>query len=75
MLFPDKLFSYKQSVISKFPMVLELLCAEPRTILGLYRMLMNNLSGVSEYMDVLDALYALGKIEFDEEQGVLIYVG
>ena len=74
MLFPNKLFTYSESVISKFPIILCEL-SEPIAPIELYKRVSDRLTGVSEYLDALDCLYALRKIEFDEEEGVLHYVG
>lgn len=74
MLFPNKLFTYSESVISKFPIILDEL-SEPLQVIDLYKRVADRLTGVSEYLDALDCLYALRKIEFDEEGEVLHYVG
>lgn len=74
MLFPNKLFTYSESVISKFPIILSEL-SEPTSPIELYKRVSDRLTGVSEYLDALDCLYALRKIEFDEEEGVLRYAG
>ena len=74
MLFPNKLFTYSESVISKFPIILCEL-SEPIAPIEPYKRVSDRLTGVSEYLDALDCLYALRKIEFDEEEGVLHYVG
>ena len=71
MLFPNKLFTYRESVISKFPLALQLLQDSPMAVGDLYKALNKQLSGVSEFMDLMDCLYALNKIEFDEEEEVL----
>ncbi len=75
MLFPNKLFTYSESVISKFPIILSELQQESISAVDLYKHVADRLSGVSEYLDALDCLYALRKIEFDEEKGVLRFVG
>lgn len=74
MLFPNKLCSYNESIISKFPVVLKIVKKEPVTVLELYRQVIGSVAGVKEYIDVLDCLYALGKIEYDDEKEVLRYV-
>lgn len=74
MLFPNKLLTYNESVISKFPFILDELIVSPISVSDLYKQVADRLSGVSEYLDALDCLYALGKIEFNEERGVLCYV-
>ena len=35
--------------------------------------MIKKMSGISEFIDTLDCLYELGKIEFDEEEEVLRY--
>lgn len=74
MLFPNKLFSYSESILSKLPVVLKELKKQPLDVRELYQKVSRSLDGVNEYVDVLDCLYALHKIEYDEEEGVLHYV-
>lgn len=74
MLLPNKLISYNQSSLSKFPVVLKELENSSMTVHELYQRVIRKMSGVSEFVDTLDCLYALGKIEFDEKEGVLRYV-
>ena len=40
----------------------------------LYKKVIRKMSGVNEFMETLDCLYALGKIEYDEKKEVLRYV-
>lgn len=74
MLFPDKLFTYSESVISKFPAVLDVIKIQPIKVKELYVAVNKDVSGTAEFMDVLDCLYALGKVEYDAEKEVLRYV-
>ena len=74
MLFPIKLCSYNESIISKFPVVLKVIKREPVAVLDLYRQVIGSMTGVNEFIDVLDCLYALHKIEYDDEKEVLRYV-
>lgn len=74
MLFPNKLCSYNESIISKFPIVLRVIKQGPVTVLSLYRQVIGNMTGVNEFIDVLDCLYALRMIEYDDEKEVLRYV-
>lgn len=74
MLFPNKLCSYNESIISKFPAVLKVIKREPVAVLDLYRQVIGSMTGVNEFIDVLDCLYALHKIEYDDEKEVLRYV-
>lgn len=74
MLFPNKLCSYNESIISKFPIVLRVIKQGPVTVLSLYRQVIGNMTGVNEFIDVLDCLYALRMIEYDDAKEVLRYV-
>lgn len=74
MLLPNKLYSYEESIMSKFPGVLKEIKKSPISVHDLYKKVIGNLNGVNEFIDVLDCLYALHKIEFDEEEEVLRYV-
>ena len=74
MKFPSKVTSYKESSLFQFPIVLSLLEQNSMTPSELYAKLKKtkNIS-IQEFMDILDCLYALNKIELHEE--VLYYVG
>lgn len=74
MLLPNKLYSYNESIISKFPGILQILKRAPISVSELYRMVQKDVTGVNEYIEILDCLYALNKIEFVEELEVLRYV-
>jgi len=74
MLLPNKLFSYNQSILPKFPIVLSELKSKPMGVHELYKRVIRKMSGVNEFMETLDCLYALGKIEYDEKKEVLRYV-
>lgn len=74
MLLPNKLFSYNESIISKFPIILQILKKSPCSVSELYKRIQRNVTGVNEYMEILDCLYALNKIDYDDEAEVLMYV-
>jgi hypothetical protein len=74
MLLPNKLYSYNESTLSKFPVVLREMRAQPMGVHELYRRVIKKMDGVNEFIDVLDCLYALRKIEYDENEEVLRYV-
>lgn len=69
---PGKSTPYKNSVIALFPDILSVLRQNECSVLELYRQ--TGISSVSDYMNALDCLYALGKIEISEEGGLLHYV-
>ena len=74
MLLPDKLFSYNESTLSKFTLVLKELRKQPMGVHELYQKVISSMDGVNEFIDVLDCLYALQKIEYDDAKEVLSYV-
>lgn len=71
---PSKVTPYKESTIAKFPVVLELLEKNDMTPQELYaKVRKSKIKDISEFVEVLDCLYAMNKIEINEE--VLHYVG
>ena len=70
MKFPSKVTPYKASILAKFPAVLSGLETED----VLYRKVKSKVADVGEFLEILDCLFALGKIELNEEEGVLRYV-
>ena len=71
---PSKITSYRESVISKFSPVLSVLKESDIEIFALYKTTMKYFSSIEEFMDILDCLFALQKIKYDEEREVLCYV-
>lgn len=63
MKFPNKVITYRKSILSKFPMILKELENQDYSVLDLYNKLEKKLDGISEYMDILDCLYYLGAVE------------
>ena len=72
---PSKVFTYEESVISKFPVVLTHLLNESLSPRELYVVLEGKTEDISEFLVLLDCLYALGKIDYENETGKLRYVG
>lgn len=73
MRFPSKVTPYKESIIAKFPIVLAALEYQDMMPRELYAKTKKKVGSISEFIDVLDCLYALNKIEMEE--GLLHYVG
>ena len=71
---PSKITSYRESVISKFSPVLSVLKESDIEIFALYKTTMKYFTSIEEFMDILDCLFALQKIKYDEEREVLCYV-
>ena len=71
---PSKITSYGESVISKFAPVLWVLQDADTGVFALYEATMKHFSGIEEFMDTLDCLFALQRVRYDEEREVLCYV-
>lgn len=71
---PSKVTKYKESTLSKFAPVLSALSEHDLTPNALYKKVKSTMKDCGEYLEVLDCLYALGKIELNKRTGVLHYV-
>lgn len=75
MLLPNKIVPYEKSVIFFFPVILKVMKKHKViTPLALFNAVKKELPDVSTFIDVLDCLYAIGKISLDEDRGILKYV-
>ena len=63
---PDKFYSYDTSIISRFSLVLRILGEENITVSYLYEAMKNQVTGVSDFIEILDALFAMKKIKLNE---------
>ena len=70
---PNKIISYKESVLSRFPLVLSVLSENPVGVYDLVELTKDSFTDIEEYMDTIECLYALKKVTFDDESGVLYY--
>lgn len=72
MLLPNKIIRYDESVISKFPLILQKLeyskALRPE---ALFEACKNDFSGINIYLQTLDCLYAMNKIELKEGEIIL----
>lgn len=75
MKFPSKVTPYQASILAKFPAVLTCLENEDMKPDALFKKVKSKVSDIGEFLEILDCLYALGKVELIEEGGVLHYVG
>lgn len=71
---PSKITSYKESSLSKFPFLLDKLNEDGLSVYELYEVTNKNFKSIEEFIDSLDYLFALRKIEFDRESGRITYV-
>lgn len=71
---PNKVTPYKESSIAKFPVVLALLEKKDMTPSELLsKVKKNKIQNIDEFVEIIDCLYAMNKIEINGE--VLHYVG
>lgn len=71
MKFPSKITPYKESIISKFPVILDFLEKRDYEVFSLYNELEKKMT-IAEFINALDCLYSLNMIDLKE--GVLHYV-
>lgn len=68
---PNKVTPYKESTISRFPIILKCLKNKDHTVISLYNEVNDKMS-IREYIDALDCLFILDKITLKE--GIIHYV-
>ena len=71
---PNKAIPYVQSVIARFPQVLEIVSQRDISPRELLKLANADKQDMADFLSALDCLYALGKIEFSRG-GKLHYVG
>ena len=71
---PNKVTSYSESTLSQLLPILALLCLEDKTVFEVYQETDHQFYNIEEYIDALDCLFALGKIEYIQEGKVLHFV-
>ena len=71
---PNKITSFKESSLSKFPIILECIQERDRTPLELYVKTKRNFESISDYIETLDYLFALNRISLNPDTGRTTYV-
>ena len=69
---PNKLYSYKNSTMALIPMVLNELRNGPLPAEQLYQNIRTQLNDATDFLSVMDCLYALGAVDINEEGEVFI---
>ncbi|CAM4307901.1 ABC-three component system middle component 7 [Treponema peruense] len=75
MLLPNKTVTYKESIISKFPFILNLLCNTKERKIKIYDLCKKTnkeFESTTDFIQTLDALFALNKIKLDENSGEIV---
>lgn len=73
MSFPNKFTTFDKSILAKISLLIidEI---DSISISKLIELRLQKFEDISEFMLALDVLYVLGKIELDENQGIINYV-
>jgi len=71
---PNKITSYKESRLSKFPTILESIQDRDMTPLELYTKTEKCFDSFSAFIETLDCLFALNKISLNPDTGRVTYV-
>lgn len=71
---PNKVSSYSESTLSKICPVLEALEKRDLSVYELYLNTSNNFNSYADFIEVIDCMFALRKIELIADKGVLHYV-
>lgn len=66
MKFPSKVTSYNNSIVSKFPIILNEIKIRDYSLIALYNKLRDKIS-IRDFIDVLDCLYVLDEIKLNKE--------
>ena len=72
---PNKVTPYTNSVISRFPEILDALQNGDLSPKELFEITTSGKKEMGDFLSALDCLFALGKIVLSEEGGRLHYVG
>lgn len=66
MKFPSKVTPYQANILAKFPVALSCLETEDMRSDALYKKVKSKVLDIGEFLEILDCLYALGKVELYE---------
>jgi len=69
---PNKLYSYKESTLALVPVVLNEIKDGPVSVKMLYERLKPVLNDPTDFMSVMDCLYALNAADINENEEVFI---
>lgn len=75
MRYPNKVTSFKESILYKMTIVLETLNCGEFSVEDLYKKCRRSFETTSDFIETLDALYALNKIKIQTYSRRIEYVG
>ena len=71
---PSKVTPYANSVVSRFPVLLDVLQVKDMSPKDLFEQTTAGKKEMGDFLSTLDCLFALGKIELTEDGGLIRYV-
>ena len=71
---PSKVTPYRRSILAKFPAVIKILKQGDIRPGDLFQGVKRNGINMGDFIEILDGLYLLGRVEFLQGKGVLHYV-
>lgn len=71
---PSKIISYNESIIGKFSIILDIVCLKEINIYDLFNDVKKRFNNIEEYLQALEVLYLLNKIEIYSDSEVIKYV-
>lgn len=74
MILPDKITTFKESIISKVPVIIEAVAACEKSPVTLWEEIQNKFIDINEYILTIDVAFALGAIEYLKDKQVIKYV-
>ena len=69
---PNKLYSYKNSTLSLVPIVLREIKERPVAVTDLYNRVEPYLKDATDFLSVMDCLYALRAVDINDDEEVFI---
>ena len=71
---PSKIISYNESIIGKFSIILDIVCLKEINIYDLFNYVKKRFNNIEEYLQALEVLYLLNKIDIYSDSEVIKYV-
>ena len=74
MLLPNKITPFKESILAKFPILLKEIKMDDISVMELFKKVKPEINSIADYLEALDCLFAIKKIELTEQTEILHYV-
>ncbi|MDR0630506.1 MAG: hypothetical protein LBF70_00490 [Holosporales bacterium] len=74
MLLPNKITPFNESILAKFPILLKEIKTGDISAMELFKKVKPEIYSIADYLEALDCLFTLKKIELTEQTEILHYV-